>query len=210
MSRRDKVRQFIRSELLAAGSKVFAEKGFHAATLEAIAQEAEVAVGTIYIYFKSKEEMYLTMLEQKCLDFLDHLKNNIETLDDPLKKLKHYVTFVLEYFEKEIAFFSIYIYERTNLAKLSTTESDYQRIHNLYSQQIGLLAGIIRDAKRQGLIGKYNAQDLAVLLNGMLKSMILSWCIDRKKGRLASKADIILHTFLSGVGKTATVSMARR
>jgi TetR/AcrR family transcriptional regulator len=210
MHRREKLRQFLRLELLTAASKVFAERGFHGATLEQIAKEAEVAVGTLYLYFKSKEEMYLSLLEHKCTEFLDQLKQRLKTLNDPLKKLQDYTRFFLEYFEREIEFFSIFIYERSHLGRLYTTKRDYQRIYNLYLQPIEIVTDIIRDAKRAGLIGNYNARDLAVLLNGMLKSMIVSWCIDRKKGRLPGKATLILDTFLSGVKKSATVSGGKR
>ncbi len=210
MARRERLRQFVRSELLVAASKVFAEKGFHAATLEEIAREAEVAVGTLYLYFKSKEEMYLSLLEQKYMELLNQLRNRMKTSDDPLKKLKDHVRFVLQHFEREIEFFSIFIYERGHLGRLSATKGDHQRIHNLYSQPINMLTNIIRDAKREGLIANYNSRDLAVLLSGMLKSIIVSQCLDKRKIGLRGKADLILNVFLSGVKKSPRTSRRKR
>jgi len=52
-----------RSQILEAATRVFAEKGYHHATTKDIAREAEIAEGTIYLYFKNKSELLLALLE---------------------------------------------------------------------------------------------------------------------------------------------------
>ncbi len=71
--RREREKQKRRQEILDAAKKVFAGRGFKGATIEEIAAEAELSTGTLYLYFKSKDEIYFS-LNMKILIFLnDHL-----------------------------------------------------------------------------------------------------------------------------------------
>ena len=62
LSRREREKAAHRKEIIDAAVKVFAEKGFHAATLEEIAQEAEFSKGALYLYFSSKEDLLYNIL----------------------------------------------------------------------------------------------------------------------------------------------------
>jgi len=57
LSRRDRERERHRQEILEAAERVFVREGYHAATVEAIAREAEFGIGTIYNFFQSKEDL---------------------------------------------------------------------------------------------------------------------------------------------------------
>src|SRR5947209_3823254 len=59
-----------RAQILAAASRVFARHGFHRATVRQVAQEAGIADGTVYLYFRSKRELLLALLGQLGLDAL--------------------------------------------------------------------------------------------------------------------------------------------
>ena len=61
-TKKDVLSEFRRSELLTAARAVFAKKGFHDASIEEIAEMAEVAKGTVYLYYKSKNELYMEAL----------------------------------------------------------------------------------------------------------------------------------------------------
>jgi AcrR family transcriptional regulator len=60
LDRKERDRRLRESDILKAAEHVFATKGYHKAAISDIAQEAQYAVGTIYLYFKNKQELYLT------------------------------------------------------------------------------------------------------------------------------------------------------
>jgi TetR/AcrR family transcriptional regulator, repressor of fatR-cypB operon len=62
LPRRERERLARRQDILKAATKVFGEKGFHTATLDEIAQEAEFAKGTLYLYFESKEDILASII----------------------------------------------------------------------------------------------------------------------------------------------------
>ena len=61
--RKDREKEARREQILRAAAKLFSEKGFEAATMAQIARQAELAPGTLYLYFKSKDELYFALLE---------------------------------------------------------------------------------------------------------------------------------------------------
>jgi len=77
-----------REAILAAAQKVFGRKGFHEARISAIAREAGVAEGTIYNYFSSREEIFLSLFDDRWSTFTEKVRSRTSSMDDPNKKLK--------------------------------------------------------------------------------------------------------------------------
>jgi len=77
--RRQREKKLREEQIREAAIKVFHKKGFNGATIEDIANEAELSVGTIYLYFKNKEELYAS-LNHRTIELLDHALDKI--LDD--------------------------------------------------------------------------------------------------------------------------------
>src|SRR5215510_15086011 len=73
-TKKDVLSEFRRSELLIAARAVFGKKGFHEASIDEIAEMAEVAKGTVYLYYKSKKDLYM-----------EALKFGVESLNQQLK-----------------------------------------------------------------------------------------------------------------------------
>jgi AcrR family transcriptional regulator len=67
-------REATRDEILAAASRVFADKGFHAASLDAIADEAGFSRGAVYYNFADKEELFLEILDRRCAERAQDLR----------------------------------------------------------------------------------------------------------------------------------------
>jgi AcrR family transcriptional regulator len=72
-TRREQRRDETRAELVAAATRVFAERGFHAASVGAIAAEAGFTTGAVYAHFKGKDELFLAAFEQYALARVEEL-----------------------------------------------------------------------------------------------------------------------------------------
>ena len=79
----EKISIFIRS-----AEKLFAGNGFHNTTMEDIAGKAEYSKGTLYLYFKSKEDLFLSVFEMRFKELYDMIDRNIDRSEDPLISLK--------------------------------------------------------------------------------------------------------------------------
>ena len=82
-TKQDVVSEFRSTEVLVSARKVFAKKGFAVATMDDIAAAAGLAKGTLYLYFKSKREVYLKTLQQGCAELLAQVATNMPTMMNP-------------------------------------------------------------------------------------------------------------------------------
>jgi len=74
IERKQREKEYRRQEIIRAARKIFSNKGFNAATMEEIALQAELSPGTLYLYFKNKEELH-TILS---INILEHLADEIQ------------------------------------------------------------------------------------------------------------------------------------
>jgi TetR/AcrR family fatty acid metabolism transcriptional regulator len=97
-----------RHRILIASIKAFAEKGYNNATISEIAQRAGVADGTVYEYFKNKEELLLFIPEKRFEDHLNELKEAFN-INDPLSKLRRFIQHHFNLYLVDKDFLRIYI-----------------------------------------------------------------------------------------------------
>ena len=80
-----------RERILDSALSVFARKGFYNSKVSEIASAAGVADGTIYLYFKSKDDLLISLFESRMEWLIQRLEADISQVDDTLEKLRHYV-----------------------------------------------------------------------------------------------------------------------
>ena len=79
-----------RDRIMNAAITAFAQNGYHQATMAAVAREAGVAAGTIYLYFKSKDDLLISIFEEKVQGFIDEFHSQLvqeESAEIKLRKL---------------------------------------------------------------------------------------------------------------------------
>ena len=96
---REKLRQ--RQDMLAAALELFSEKGYHNVSMHEIAQKAEFAIGTLYKFFKNKEDLYKALMVEQADKFQEALTKAIEEPDDEVEKLRNYVRTKGELFQRQ-------------------------------------------------------------------------------------------------------------
>ena len=82
-----------KNRIIEAAVKVFAEKGFYLAKVSDVAKAANVADGTIYLYFKNKDDLLINLFEQKMELILQRFKAYLKDIIDPVEKLHRFVDF---------------------------------------------------------------------------------------------------------------------
>ena len=98
--RKERDKLLRQSDILKAAEHVFATKGYHKATIQDIAEEAQYAVGTIYLHFKDKEVLYLDLIERKMANLISEVKKEVNKTKDAKEKIKVLVRQQLTYFEE--------------------------------------------------------------------------------------------------------------
>jgi AcrR family transcriptional regulator len=144
-TKQDVVTEFRNAEILAAAHKIFAENGFTGASVEAIAQEAGIAKGTLYLYYSSKHEIYWAALKSGLLALSRELEEKVASARTAEEGIRAFIATKLFFFEQHKDFFKIYYAEFGN----ATTQKEF---HNLVLAQIQILRGILSEAWKQNKI----------------------------------------------------------
>lgn len=101
-----------REEILAAAARTFAAHGFPGTDMQAVADEAGVAKGTLYLYFASKEELFLAAVDQGMRDLIAYIDAAIADIDDPLLHMGAAIHAYLRFFKERPEQVELLILER--------------------------------------------------------------------------------------------------
>ena len=142
-TKQDVVTEFRHSEILHAASRVFARSGFESTTVEAVAAEAGGAKGTLYLYFKSKEDIYLAAVQGQ-LEGLDQLtRQRVAATANCGEKLRTFIATRLAYLDDHRDFFKIYQFEFSYMF-LHPTRAN-AAFAEYYRRQVTFLTAILED-----------------------------------------------------------------
>src|SRR4029453_5390738 len=145
-TKKDVISEFRRNELLTAARAIFGKKGFHDASIEEIAETAEVAKGTVYLYYKSKKEIYLEALRFGIESLNSELTARAAGPGACLEKLRILTAPKMMYFEENRDFFNIYYSE---LGKLPSHPAGLELVKDLYFKQAKIFAQLLKEGLRR-------------------------------------------------------------
>ena len=136
---REKLRQ--RREMLATALDLFSQKGYHNVSMQEIAEKAEFAIGTLYKFFPSKEDLYRTMIVERCKDFGEAARGAMAQSDDEVEQLRQYVRFRCERFRSNLPFVRLFLAE-TRGVSFNLRGGLNDEVKNWYANLLQRLAGI--------------------------------------------------------------------
>jgi AcrR family transcriptional regulator len=144
-TKHDIVTEFRNAEILEAARKVFAKNGFSGTSVEAIAQEAGIAKGTLYLYYNSKQEIYWASLKNGLAALCSELSEQVQAVRTVEDKIRAFVQTKLLFFEQHKDFFKIYHAEFGNsIASPSPTG-----FSELLLEQLQMLEDILHEGSAQ-------------------------------------------------------------
>jgi len=202
MDRKTRDKQLRRADILKASEYVFASKGYHEATIQDIAKEAQYATGTVYLYFKDKNALYFSLLEDKMRSLAETVQAKIGDIKDAEERLKVFIQESLVFFDQNQGFFRIYMLEKNNLQLIvgKRVAESFKSIRYVTDY----IEELIKAAQKQGVIRKdCDSSEAADMLISIMGSLILNWTKagSKQTGNLAGRSGFIFDIFLNGVGK---------
>jgi TetR/AcrR family fatty acid metabolism transcriptional regulator len=170
VSREDK-----RRRIIDAAVEVFAEKGFFGARVSEIADAAGVADGTIYLYFKSKDDILISLFEEKMGEILARFVHELKELDDPEEKMRRYIVEHLKLVAEQPKLMQVLTVELRQSARFMKEYSP-----QAFARYLALVGSILEDGQKKGTFRKN--LDPAVFrraLFGALDEISLEWVLRR-------------------------------
>jgi AcrR family transcriptional regulator len=191
-SKKEVVTEFRTAELLEAARRVFAQKGFHEATVDDVAEDAGVAKGTVYLYYRSKRELYWAALKHGISSMHEETRRRMEQADTIEGKLHAFIATKIKYFEVNRDFFRIYDAEFGNaLLHPAHINSDFTE---LYLRQARMLEDVLRNAVKRKAIRNTRTDAAAFMISdltrGMITQRLMGWSTAEVESDIAFVFDL--------------------
>ena len=184
-----------RAMILRAATRVFARNGYFNSKVADIARAAEVADGTVYLYFKSKEEILHSIFDQNMAEAIAAGGQLIENFDDPREKLRRIAKLHLERLGADRDLAVVFQVELRGSTKFMEEFSAAG-----FAEYLALLRRTFEEGQRAGVFRKeLNATVAAKILFGALDEMATNWIISKRNYKLEPMADVVMDVFLNGV-----------
>src|SRR5882724_5975728 len=184
-----------RESILRAATRVFARNGYFNSKVADIAREADVADGTVYLYFKSKEEILHSIFDQNMAEAIAAGRILIEKLKDPGEKLRRIATLHLERLGADRDLAVVFQVELRGSTKFMREFSAAG-----FAEYLSLLRQTFEEGQRSGVFRKdLSAKLFSKILFGALDEMATNWIISKRKYKLEPMAEVVMDVFLNGV-----------
>ena len=182
--------------ILEASVNVFADHGFHQSTVSQIAKKAGVADGTIYLYFKNKEDILVQIFNYKTKQIFERFREVVNSADNPIEKLRNLIRRHLQEFQQDRNLAVVYLAETRQINRVM--EDQIKIMSKMY---FDLVAEILEQGQQDGNFRKALYLGLVKRhILGSVDEVISTWLHADGKYDLVSMADPLVDLFINGIG----------
>ncbi|MDQ3062939.1 MAG: TetR family transcriptional regulator [Acidobacteriota bacterium] len=184
-----------REAILRAAIKVFAQKGYFNSKVADIAKEAGIADGTVYLYFKSKEEILHSVFDRAMEEFIAEGKQEIAEIEEADKRLQRIAQLHLEKLGADRDLAIVFQVELRGSTKFMEEFSG-----GGFAEYLEIIQKTIQEGQKAGVFRKdLKPITAAKILYGALDEMVTNWILSKREYLLAPMADEVLKVFFGGV-----------
>jgi TetR/AcrR family transcriptional regulator, fatty acid metabolism regulator protein len=165
-----------RDRILRAAVKIFSRKGFFNSKVSEIAQAAEVADGTIYLYFRNKDDLLISLFEEKMGEVVSDVRRRIVVGGNALEKLRIFIENHMDLLERESGLVEVIQVELRQSTKFL---KDYTPVK--FFEYLEVISDILEEGKREGVLRPdLNVSVARRAIFGALDELSLTYILSRK------------------------------
>jgi len=180
------------AQILQAAERVFAQHGFHGSQVSRVAQEAGVAGGTIYLYFKSKEDILISLFKERLGELVERIDRAVSAAGSAAEALRKLCEIHLTLLEQNVDLALV-----TQIELRQNSLEMRREIGKALKPYLDRIAGILQ----KGVENKEFRPDLDIklarqLVFGGLDEAVSTWLISGRKYSLSGQTDKIVDFYL--------------
>jgi TetR/AcrR family transcriptional regulator, fatty acid metabolism regulator protein len=184
-------------QIIDAAIRVFARNGYYNSRVSDIAREAGIASGTIYLYFKTKDEILVTLFREKMAEWVAFARREMAGEPDPVAKIRRLVALHFSVLERD-----------PDLADVVQVElrQGHKFFRGASAHEVSAYFELIAAVLQEGIAAGQFRADLPVkvatkVLFGAMDQVATSWVLGKRAYRLHDAAEPVAAIFLQGVSK---------
>jgi TetR/AcrR family fatty acid metabolism transcriptional regulator len=185
-----------RQSILQAAIEVFSKGGFRDSSISEIAKRANVAEGTIYQYYKNKEDLFFSIPIQKTIEFSKEVDLHLQGITGTFNQIRKFIWYYLYFFKTNPDYGRILMLEMRVSRSFVKTKT-----YNFLKKSISRILEIIREGQNEGTIRKdVNIYILRQLVLGILEHVVTRWLLQGGKYDLMKYYEDVTKLVIEGIG----------
>jgi TetR/AcrR family fatty acid metabolism transcriptional regulator len=183
-----------RIAILEAATVVFARRGFFNAQVADVARGAGIAAGTVYLYFRSKDEILTSIFDRTMQEAIDEGRAVLANVKDPVERLRRIARMHLVRLGRDrnlAVVFQVELRQTTKFMEQFSTTG--------LREYLAVIQHTIQDGQARGVFRKsLNPRTAAKVFFGALDEMATNWVLSRRRYALAEQADEVIDILVGG------------
>jgi AcrR family transcriptional regulator len=184
-----------RDEIIHTAAQLFSEKSYHDVTMDEIAEKVGVAKGTIYLYFESKEKLYLEILEEGFESIESLIEKEIEKGESAPQKMKKVLKLIFSFYRQNLDVLRILSRDETHLIREHFEFTEHWR-----HRRVKLYKKILEKGVKEGSFRPINTELTSLIIFGLVRSVMFFYETDKSA---EETADEVFSVIEKGILATA-------
>jgi AcrR family transcriptional regulator len=197
-TRRDKERALHRRLILEAAESVFAQKGYHSATVQEIAEKAEFSVGSLYNFFENKRDLYCEIFDMRAEEFAADVKERLAREATVIGKIREAIRAKLDFFRRRQDLFQMF----ASLHAGEEVEGPVivpEKARSIWAEHLNNLADIVSEGIREGTIVPEDPGVLVLCIEALTDTTLHQWVYAGGKGVDLPDPEVVERLLFNGI-----------
>lgn len=183
------------SAILRGAIQVFARSGYFNARVSEVAKAAGVADGTVYLYFKNKDDLLVSIFNTMMEEFNRRARRELAEINDPREQLQHFAKLHFESLEADRELAVVFQVEFRHSTKFMAQFSE-----TLLADYLKMLRDIVERGQKSGTFRTtLNPKVVSKVIFGALDEMVTNWVLSHHNFKLSPLAGPVVDVFLNGI-----------
>ncbi len=201
MARRENpVKELREKQIKEAALRLFSARGFHNTTITQIAEAADLGKGTIYWYWKSKEDLAFSLVSDMLQDFLALIEDAGGGEGSVVERFTTLVTRVAELYYRETDYLRLLWKFRVDRSYIFSEEYT-EKVASYYVRMRKALENLIAEGMRRGELRKVDARRMAFILLGIAEGLELEWLENEEELSMRDALVEVMDMVLASIRK---------
>ena len=159
--RKEREKEARKQDILRSAIKVFSRNGFVKTSMEQVADEASLAVGTLYRYYASKEELYVSIVFEAIAAMHEGLESIAASGDMPAKKLEKIWSYFYQFYEENPMYYHAFLFLHDPGFAGAFSKTAHDSVERFSSKSFRILARVIKEGVDSGVFHSDNPHEVA-------------------------------------------------
>jgi AcrR family transcriptional regulator len=198
LTRKEREKMSHRSQILADALELFKEKGYHNVSMHEIAAKAEFSIGTLYKYFRSKEDLYSALIIEKAEAVSRVIDEVLSGKDDVENVVREYVNVKTRVFKENLVLVQLFFAEMQGGISFGNKADFVRVLRELHRREVKKVASLLEKGIRLKKFKKFDPYRLSVALGGLIDGFMHNWLENPDGHPYELNASFIMELFLNG------------